>query len=447
MARTLGPVTDSEQEGTAPPAGPGPLALAVAFDLVTRYRLRLADARDIRLGELAGLCELNLAAMTGDRAAFVGFFEAPGDGPAANAELDRRIAAARLWGRRRIAEQPAARCDILLVAVGPITKRSSAAVDGDGPVRVGLAQVDISRGAAEALAPIPRDLPGIGDLRRHARRLRAGAPAPTLAAVDLAERQTVAGGYSQPVRQALVATPIVTYALIGAFVAVFLAEKALIPSTMLDGAGRVSLFDFGALVNVGPQEGDWWRFISSAFLHDDRQMLHVLGNSMAMFFIGRLVEQLYGRIVLLGTFLLTAVAGGLTWMAATRLGIERPGLSIGASGGIAGLMGLLIMIGRFQGRDVPAGVAGSIRQWVATYVVLTILFGFVLANVNNSAHVGGFLAGVLLSLVLAPAASVGGRRLLLAERAVLIGVIAVSAVALGVAGVHLAQALGQAPAA
>ena len=62
---------------------------------------------------------------------------------------------------------------------------------------------DPGSGDAGALLPPPPGLPGLAEVRAAARSLRGGTVAPTLAAVDLAERETVHGGYVAPVRRAL----------------------------------------------------------------------------------------------------------------------------------------------------------------------------------------------------------------------------------------------------
>ncbi|HZK75075.1 MAG TPA: rhomboid family intramembrane serine protease, partial [Clostridia bacterium] len=165
----------------------------------------------------------------------------------------------------------------------------------------------------------------------------------------------------------LAKTPVVTYSLIGFFIAVYAVEKGLLIRN-----ASLGLTDLGALVNVagthliGPHDpsiGAWWRFVSSAFLHDDQSYLHIAFNSFALWNIGRFAEIWYGRLVFLGTFLLAAVVGGITWVVLTS-GDTVLGLTIGASGGITGLMGLLILVGRFQGRQFPHATAAGVRQWI-----------------------------------------------------------------------------------
>ena len=87
----------------APPPGPNPVALAIAYDLVTRYRLRLADQRDGRLGDLLGHYVLAAAMWNGPRAALVAFYEPPADPAAAGPDLAARCDAARRWGLERLA--------------------------------------------------------------------------------------------------------------------------------------------------------------------------------------------------------------------------------------------------------------------------------------------------------------------------------------------------------
>lgn len=428
----------------ARPPGPSPVALAIGMDLVTRYRLRLADQRDGRLGALLGNYVLAAAMWNGPRAALVAFYEPSADPAIAGRDLADRCDAARRWGLDRIHQQGAQVCDILLVALSPLGGTLAVTANPNDPVRLGVAWVDATTGNAGAILPIPPGLPPIGELRAKARAVRDGAPAPTLAAVDLAERQTVAGGYVAPVRRAMVTQPVLTYTLIGIFVAIWLIESATISNSV--ASTGPDLCSWGGLPNAtlyqasGQSPGcsiEWWRFVSSAFLHDNSSVYHVLFNSIAMLFIGRLVEQLYGRLVFLGAFLITAICGGLFWVGLSQLPFQLPAIeptiSIGASGGIAGLIGLLLMVGRVQGKKVPVGISHTVRNYAVTVIVLNVALTFLFSSsedINNYAHIGGLIAGALLGLFLPPLAAIGGKDLGVAERVLLWGSIAFSAVAI-----------------
>jgi membrane associated rhomboid family serine protease len=448
-------VTDAAPpDFAAPPPGPSPVALAIAQDLVTRYRLRLADQRDGRLGELLGHYVLAAAMWNGPRAGLVAFYEPPPDPAQAGPDLAARCDAARRWGLQRLREQGAEVCDILLIALGPLAGTLSTSTTPGDPVRLGVAWVDPATGNAGAVLPIPPGMPSVGELRSRARAVHEGAPTPTLAAVDLSERQTVAGGYVAPVRRAMVTQPYMTYGLIAVFVVVWILEFTTLSPT---SAGP-DICSWGALPNaqfypaIGlspPCSVAWWRFVSSAFLHDPSSVYHVLFNSIAMLFIGRLVEQLYGRLVLLGVFLLTAIAGGLLWVGVSTFAPSLPGitptsLSLGASGGIAGLIGLLLMVGRIQGKNVPVGITHTVRNYAVTVIVLNVVLTFVFGptlDINNYAHIGGLLCGALLGCVLPPIRSIGGRDHQIAEKAVLWGAIAFSAVAIVFTLINLATSI------
>ena len=421
---------------------------------MTRYRLRLADQRDGRLGNLLGSYVLAAAQWNGPRAALVAFYEPPADPALAGQDLAVRCDAARRWGLDRLAQQGAKVCDILLVALGPLSGTLTVSTNPGDPVRLGVAWVDVAGGNAGAVLPLPPDLPSVAELRARTRAVHDGAPTPTLAAVDLAERQTVAGGYVAPVRRAMVTQPYLTYGLIAVFVVIWLFET----TTISRAANSTSpdICSFGALPNYdiysafGLSPGctvAWWRFVSSAFVHDNVDVTHVLFNSIAMLFIGRLVEQLYGRLVLLGTFLITAVAGSLLWVGASALPIHAPGtglaISYGASGGISGLVGLLLMLGRIQGKSVPVGITHTVRNYATTVIVLNVALTFLFGasiGINNYAHIGGLVAGGIIGAILPPLRSIGGRDLGVVERGVLWLSIAVSAVALVFAAVNLAEA-------
>ena len=140
-------------------------ARAIAMDLVTRYRLRLADQRDGRLGVLAGNYTLAAAMWNGPRAALVAVYEPPADPAAAGRDLAERCDVARRWGLDRIHQQGAQVCDILLIALGPLAGTLAVATTAGDPVRLGVAWVDVANGNAGAVLPIPPGLPPVGELR------------------------------------------------------------------------------------------------------------------------------------------------------------------------------------------------------------------------------------------------------------------------------------------
>ena len=387
--------------------------------------------------------ELGAASWTGRRAVFVGFYTPSSDPTVAGPDLAARCAAAARWGAERLRIQGAERCDVLIVALRPVPGVLTAPAT-NAAVQVGTVAVDPASGEVSVLLPPPADLPTARDIRSRAVAVVGGHEAPTLAAVDLAERQAVAGGYAAPARTQLTTRPVATYSLIVAFVVVFIVEKVLLRNGSGDG-----LFDMGALSNLQP---DWWRFISYAFLHDPGGggtgvsvlPLHVVFNSFAMYIVGRLVEQLFGWRVLLAAFLIGAAGAGLASVLVATV-TNGVALTVGASGGIMGLLGLLFVLGRVQGRDVPVGIAHAMRQYALTYGAMVVVFGFLVPNVDNVAHIGGFITGALVGLALPPLRRIGGRDLKTWEQLALYAGYAVAAVALLLAAINVVSLLGSSP--
>jgi rhomboid protease GluP len=443
-------------EGGLPPQPPA-LARLVGLGLVTRYRLRLADPRDSRLGELGSDYALVTVAWTGTRAALVGFFQPPEDPAAQLADLHRRIGAALRWGDARLRAQPATRCDILLVALSPLAAQLPP--PAHPAVHLGVVWADAGSGDAAALLPPPPGVPGVGEIRAAARALRDGAEPPTLAAVDLAERDTVHSGYVAPARRALISTPRLTYALVATFVVIFLVENTM--WQRYGGPGDISYAGYSAVGGIAygyPGGSDWWRFFSTALLHvpgffnsgsgvSSYLSLHLLVNCYSTVILGRVVEPIYGRITLLATFIATAFAASAVSVLASSLNLPfSDSIFVGASGGLMGLLGLLFTMGRVQRHDLPAGLTHALRRGVLISLFMTVVLGFTFSGyIDNYAHLGGFAAGAVIGLIIPPVRAVGGRDLALWQKVVLIGVIALGAVATLLAIVNLGQFLASNP--
>ena len=142
--------------------------------------------------------------------------------------------------------------------------------------------------------------------------------------------------------------------------------------------------------------GRWWTVISAGWLHGS--ILHILLNLYWVRFLAPEVAELYGagRMVIIYTassltgFLLSSAAGAFL---GGLLGGAH--VTVGASAPILGLLGALVYYGRRTGsRHVGA------QAW--TYALFMIVVGFLMARVDNWAHIGGFAGGYLAGLILDP---------------------------------------------
>ena len=161
--------------------------------------------------------------------------------------------------------------------------------------------------------------------------------------------------------------------------ALFIATT-LLSRTM--GQGE-ALLAFGA--KFGPaitQGGEWWRLVTAGFLHGG--WLHILMNSWVLYDLGAQTEQVYAT----PRFLVIYFAGTVGGFYLST--IENPGLSIGSSAGIMGLIGAMIAFGVAN----RSSVGRQIRNFYARWVVYIIIFGLIPSfRVDNWAHIGGLAAG------------------------------------------------------
>lgn len=154
-----------------------------------------------------------------------------------------------------------------------------------------------------------------------------------------------------------------------------------------------SLIDWGA--NFGPltANGQWWRLITCCFLHIG--VLHLLMNMYAFLLIGAQLEPRLGERRFLGAYLLTGIIASLTslwWHSET--------ISAGASGAIFGMYGV------FLGLLLTDLVEKSKRKQLLASIIFFVgynLLGGLKEGIDNAAHIGGLVAGLLTSFLFIPA--------------------------------------------
>jgi len=147
-----------------------------------------------------------------------------------------------------------------------------------------------------------------------------------------------------------------------------------------------SLFLLGATgaIPVG-QYGRWWTLISASFLHGG--ILHIFFNMAALWQLGPFVMREFGASRFVLIYLLAGIAG---FYLSVLVGIP---LTIGASASICGLIGAILYYGKSRGGFYGEAIYRQAMGWVLGLV----LFGLLIPGINNWAHGGGVLAGILLA--------------------------------------------------
>jgi membrane associated rhomboid family serine protease len=190
-------------------------------------------------------------------------------------------------------------------------------------------------------------------------------------------------------------TPLVTWILIGANVGVFAIDAFL---AGMSGLGLMSgggpLLDQGFVSADAVAAGEWWRILTSAFLH--LGILHLVLNMWALYLFGPILEQLYGHLEYLAIYLLCAAGGSvLTILVAPEQA------AVGASGAIFGLLGLAFAVSRRRHLALPQQTRMVLGQ-IGSLLIINLAFTFFVPGISITGHLGGLAVGLVLGWLLPP---------------------------------------------
>lgn len=155
-------------------------------------------------------------------------------------------------------------------------------------------------------------------------------------------------------------------------------------------ANEDALIKAGALNAQKVFAGEWWRMLSAVFLHGSPD--HLIGNLVVLFILGMACEHAYGSLRFVPLYLLAGLGG-------SALSLTHGQTSVGASGAIFGLAGAMVVFfqkyrNEFLVRDTRVGTV------LLVWAIYQFVIGYFSPFIDNHAHVGGFVAGALVALVL-----------------------------------------------
>jgi len=168
------------------------------------------------------------------------------------------------------------------------------------------------------------------------------------------------------------------------------------------GAGWFEVADMMPYIRFGANradlttDGEWWRLVSCMFIHFG--LLHLLLNMWALLQVGHLTEKLFGR----GLYALAYFGSGITGSLATLLWHrEKLVLSAGASGAVFGVYGALLGYMLREKHGLPKVVVQPLMKSTLVFAGYNLFYGAVHPNIDNAAHIGGLVGGLLLGWVMA----------------------------------------------
>jgi rhomboid protease GluP len=183
---------------------------------------------------------------------------------------------------------------------------------------------------------------------------------------------------------------------------------------------------WGANVGALTFSGEWWRLLTNIFEHGG--LLHIAFNMWCLWNLGQLCESLYGQWTYAAIYIICGLGASLT-SAAWHPYVH----SVGASGAIFGLAGALIAAFKLGEFSVPrAALSGTLRS-LGAFVFYNLVFGQVMPGIDNAAHIGGLITGLIVGALIA----VGAPRQEHSPRRVLIFLVMIVALAgAGIAAGH-----------
>lgn len=138
------------------------------------------------------------------------------------------------------------------------------------------------------------------------------------------------------------------------------------------------------------QKGEWYRMISSMFLHVD--IGHLVSNMLVLYYLGNAVEKKMGHLPYLILYFVSGLVGNV-FSAGYELLTGFYVSSIGASGAVFGVEGALLMLALLHRGKLVEATTGRI----AFSIAFSLYCGFTSRNVDNAAHIGGLLMGFLMA--------------------------------------------------
>lgn len=223
---------------------------------------------------------------------------------------------------------------------------------------------------------------------------------PTTCTTEFARARAEQEAFANALQQ-IGTRPWLTWALVAANVLVYLAAASHGAGWLV--ADPVTLIHWGT--NYGPAtlSGEWWRLLTSMFLHFG--LMHIALNMWALAALGPRIERLFGSWCFALLYLFAGLSGSLAslWW--------HPWVnSAGASGAIFGLIGGWLAFVLNPATRLPTSITASQRASAFTFILYNLVYGAGHQGVDNACHIGGLIGGILLGWLLAQPLNPEARR-------------------------------------
>ena len=175
--------------------------------------------------------------------------------------------------------------------------------------------------------------------------------------------------------------------LINAFVFLWMSQQS---GSLVMPTSDV-LLAFGAKDPVLLTKGEYWRFLTPVFVHIG--LIHFAFNSMGLYYVGFQLEKLLGTAWFLALYVVAGTFGNIA------SGVFSVAISAGASGALFGLLGCGFVVERIIGQKMLQLTGQKPRRRMyASMVGTNLVLGMLIPGIDNAAHIGGMIGGMLVTI-------------------------------------------------
>lgn len=205
---------------------------------------------------------------------------------------------------------------------------------------------------------------------------------------NLAHIAVGANGKKKPTRGlAPLDTSLITFTIMTINIVMYIISGIL--SENLLNINSYVLLELGGKWSPSIDQGEIWRLLTCTFLHGN--IFHILFNMYSLYVIGTQIEAAYGKVKYLIIYLISGI--GASYLS-YQLSYDT--LSIGASGAIFGLLGALLIFVIEKRNGVKKGAIANLILVIG----INLYIGLTSKGIDNYAHVGGLVCGMLLAMVI-----------------------------------------------
>ncbi len=162
---------------------------------------------------------------------------------------------------------------------------------------------------------------------------------------------------------------------------------------LLDLLLNGKIIEIGAKSSYGIINGEFWRLLTPIFLHAD--IFHLVTNLFGILVFGSIIEKKLGPMKFIAIYVLSGIYGN------TFSFYFSPYLGVGSSSSVFGVLASLLTY-FYLNKNMFGNIAKEYLISIIAIISISLIFGFISSGIDNAAHLGGILSGLIISIIIVP---------------------------------------------